>query len=65
MEEEKQELECLKEVIKNFEKVLESCNDCDTVTKAEYKKIGDYIDELENRKIELEIEIDGCILEEV
>lgn len=65
MEDEKKELECLKEVIDNFKKTLKSCNDCDTVTKEEYKKIGDYIDELENRKIDLEIEIDGCIIEEV
>ena len=65
MEEDKLELKCLKEGIEYLDKAVKCFAECDTVTKEEYKKIANYLDDLENRKIELEIEINGCILEEV
>ena len=39
--------------------------ECDTVTVTEYKIFELYLDELEDRAMKLEIDINGCILEEV
>lgn len=65
MEEQKQELEVLKEVIEQIKKTLELMKDCDTVTVTEYQMLGLYLDDLEDRAMKLEIDINGCILEEV
>ena len=65
MEEQKQELEVLKEVIEQIKKTLELMKDCDTVTVTEYQMLGLYLDDLENKAMKLEVDIHGCILEEV
>lgn len=65
MEKEKIELESLNEVITYLTKAVEYASVCDTVTKEEYRIMADYVDKLEKRKIELQISIDGCIIEEV
>lgn len=65
MEEDKLELICLEEGIRYLDNAIKSFSECDSVTKEEYKNLCILINDLENRKIELEIEIDGCILEEV
>ena len=65
MEEQKQELEVLKEVIEQIKKTLELMKDCYTVTVTEYQMLGLYLDELEDRATKLEIDINGCKLEEV
>lgn len=64
MEENKKELEILKEVIEHIKKTLDSMKDCDTVTTTEYQILGLYLDDLEDRAMKLEIDIHGCILEE-
>ena len=65
MEGEKLELQVLNEVIKHLTETVECASECDTVTKEEYRLMANYLDKLENEKINLQISIDGCILEEV
>lgn len=64
MEDEKLELEVLKEGIEYLDKTIKMFAQCDTVTEEEYKKLSEILDDLENRKIDLEIDINGCIIEE-
>lgn len=64
MEEERKELEILKKGITYLQKAIECFASCDTVTKEEFRKIANYCDTLENRKIDLQIDIDGCIIQE-
>ena len=65
MEDEKAELKILKEAI-NYLKLAQGCMaNCDNVTDVEYQIHGLYIQELEDRAMKLEIDINGCILEEV
>lgn len=64
MEDEK-ELEILKEVISQLYTARECMKDCDSVTATEYHMFDIYIQELEDRATKLEIEINGCILEEI
>ncbi len=61
----KKELCLLKEIISSMEKIIKNMASCDNITDMEYKIFGLYIQELENRAMKLEIEINGCILEEV
>lgn len=65
MEKERAELLKLKESIYHLDKCVSCFVDCDTVTKEEYRKIANYLEILKERKNELEIYINGCILEEV
>lgn len=65
MEDEKKELEILKEVISELYTARECMKDCDSVTATEYHMFDLYIQELEDRAMKLEIDINGCILEEV
>ena len=65
MEGEKLELQVLNEVIKHLTEAVECASECDTVTKEEYRAMANLLDKLENAKIQLEIDIDGCIIEEV
>ena len=64
MEEEKKELEILKDGISHL-KALECFGCCDSVTNEEYEKLGAKLYDLEDRAMKLEIDINGCILEEV
>ena len=65
MEDEKKELEVLKETIKHMKKAQECMKECYNVTVTEYQMFGLYLDDLEDRATKLEIDIHGCILEEV
>lgn len=65
MEDEKKELEVLKEAIEHMKKARDCMKECDTVTLTEYQIFEFYLDELENRAMKIEIDINGCILEEV
>lgn len=65
MEDEKNELKILKEVIR-YLKLAQGCMaSCDNVTETEYQIFGLYIQELEDRAMKLEIDINGCIIQEV
>lgn len=64
MENEKKELETLTEAINHLEKALSFLVCSDNVTEEEYKKIGEFTDKLIDRKTELQVKIDGCIIEE-
>ena len=65
MEEQVKELEILNETIEHMKKVQECMKDCDSVTTTEYHIFDLYLKELEDRAMKLEIDINGCILEEV
>lgn len=65
MEEQVKELEILKETIEHMKKAQECMKDCDSVTTTEYQIFDLYLQELEDRAMKLEIDINGCILEEV
>ena len=65
MEDEKKELEVLKDIINQMKITLCYMKDCDNVTTTEYHMFELYLDELEDRATKLEIDIHGCILEEV
>ena len=65
MEEQIKELEVLKETIEHMKKALECMKECDNVTVTEYQMFNLYLEELEDRAMKLEIDINGCILEEV
>lgn len=65
MEEEKKELEILKDGISHLKEALECFGCCDSVTNEEYEKLGAKLYDLEDRAMKLEIDINGCILEEV
>lgn len=64
MEDERLELQALKNTIKSLNETVENASECDTVTKEEYRYLANLLDKLENAKIQLEIDIDGCIIEE-
>lgn len=65
MEDEKMELKVLKETIEYLKKAQACMASCDNVTDTEYQIFGLYLQELEDRAIELEIKINGCIIQEV
>ena len=65
MEEQVKELEILKETIEHMKKAQECMKECYNVTVTEYQIFGLYLDELEDRAMKLEIDINGCVLEEV
>ena len=65
MEEQVKELEILKDIINQMNFTLCCMKDCDNVTTTEYHIFELYLDELEDRAMKLEIDINGCILEEV
>lgn len=64
MEDEKKELEVLKDGIRHLKKALECFVCCDSVTGKEYEKLEEELYDLEDRAMKLEIDINGCILEE-
>ena len=64
MEDEKKELEVLKDTIFYFDKALDVMKDCESVTELEYQVAGAYLEELQDRAMKLEIDINGCVLEE-
>lgn len=64
MEDTKKQLESLKKVIENLEKTLKSCIDCPAITDEEYQKLQIYTDELIDKKIDLEIEIENYFMED-
>lgn len=65
MEEQIKELEILKDIINQMKITLCYMKDCDNVTTTEYHIFELYLDELEDRAMKLEIDINGCVLEEV
>ena len=65
MENEKVELKILKETIEHLKKAQACMASCDNVTETEYQIFGLYLQELEDRAMKLEIDINGCIIEEV
>lgn len=67
MEEQVKELEILKDGISHLKKALECFKDCnnENVTTEEFEDIEDKLYILEDRAMKLEIDINGCILEEV
>lgn len=64
MEDERKELEILKEGIQHLQKALNCFVCCDSVKEEEYETLVKLEDDLTNRKIDLQIKIDGCIIEE-
>lgn len=64
MEDKKKELEVLKEGIQHLQKALNCFVCCDSITEKEYGCLVKLEDDLTNRKIDLQIKIDGCIIEE-
>lgn len=65
MEDDIKELEVLKETIEYMKKARDCMKECDTVTVTEYNIFELYLDDLKDRAEKLEVEIHGCILEEV
>lgn len=65
MEDEKQELEILTEGIQYLKKALSCFACCDTMTDKEYGCLVKLEDDLTDRKTDLQVKIDGCIIEEV
>lgn len=65
MEDEKKELEILKETIEHMKKAEKCMRDCENITNIEYEMFCHYVCDLEDRAMKLEIDINGCILEEV
>ena len=65
MEEQVKELEILKDGINHLKKTLECFVCCDSVTNEEYEKLGAKLYDLEDKAMKLEIDINGCVLEEV
>ena len=65
MEEQVKELGILQETINQLRLAKECMKDCDSVTATEYHIFDLYLQELEDRAMKLEIDINGCILEEV
>lgn len=65
MEDKKAELDLLKETIQLIKKAQKNMASCDSVSYTEYQNNGLFIQELEDRAMKLEIDIHGCILEEV
>ncbi len=51
-----EDLKILKDGIDHLSKAIESFSDCDLVTQEEYDKLLQYLEELENRKINQEIQ---------
>lgn len=64
MEDERKELEILKEGIQHLQKALNCFVCCDNVKEEEYETLVKLEDDLTNRKIDLEIKINGCIIQE-
>lgn len=65
MEDDIKELEVLKETIEHMKKARDCMKECDTVTVTEYNIFELYLDDLEDRAEKLEVELHGCILQEV
>ena len=67
MEEQVKELEILKDGISYLKKALECFKNCnnENVTTEEFEDIEDKLYIFEDRAMKLEIDINGCILEEV
>lgn len=67
MEDEIKELETLKQGIKHLKEALKYFMDCnnENVTTEEFEDIEDKLYIFEDRAMKLEIDINGCILEEV
>lgn len=65
MEEEKKELEILKDGISHLKKALECFVCCDSVTNEEYEKYCAFIYDLDERKDNLENEVSSYKIEEV
>lgn len=64
MEDEKKELGVLKEGIQHLQKALNCFVCCDSITEKEYGCLVKLEDDLTSRKIDLEIKINGCIIQE-
>lgn len=64
MEDERQELEILTEGIQHLQKALNCFVCCDSMTEKEYGCLVKLEDDLTCRKIDLQVKIDGCIIEE-
>lgn len=64
MEDERKELEILKEGIQHLQKALNCFVCCDSITEKEYGCLVKLEDDLTSRKIDLEIKINGCIIQE-
>lgn len=67
MEDEKKELEIFKDGISYLKKALECFKDCndENITLEEFEDIEEKLYIFEDRAMKLEIDISGCILEEV
>ena len=65
MEDEKKELEVLKDGISHFKKALECFVCCDSVTNEEYEKLGAKLYDLEDKAMQLENEVSSYKIEEV
>lgn len=64
-EDEEKELQTLQEGLDYLNKALACFVCCENVTEKEYQDLCEIADMLNDRKIELQIKIDGCIIEEV
>lgn len=58
-----EDLEIFQEGINHLSKAIEEFSECDLVSQEEYDKLVQFIDELENRKINKEIELKSYKLE--
>lgn len=64
MEDDKEELEILNNVINAMDITESFMKDCDNVTNTEFKIFNFYLQELEDRRIKLENKINSYIVEE-
>lgn len=65
MDDEKKELEVVEEAIRNLEKAMPCLACIENVTDDEYGFVSDLNEKLIDRRMKLQIEIDGCIIQEV
>jgi hypothetical protein len=65
MEEEKKDLELLKQGIDYLENAMQEFIACDIVSETEYEKLGNFIEILKDRQMDKEIELESYRLEEI
>lgn len=59
------EIEILQDGINHLAKAIDCFADCDLISQEEFEKLEKFIDELENRKINKEIELKSYRLEAI
>lgn len=65
MEEQKRELEVLKDTIFFLNKTIDIMKDCESITELEYQIAGAYLEELQDRAMKLRVELNSYTMEEI